>query len=83
MVVGNGESIAFELTIRAKAQVVGRTVGEVATSEGFPRSCVVAGMVTGGAVQAPRGASTFEAGMELLLVSARDDLSAKIAFFMK
>lgn len=82
MVIGSGEAIAVELTIAERSWVVGRSVSEVAADAAFPRSCVVAGMVHGGVIQAPRGASVFEAGMDLLLVSARRDLSAVTDFFL-
>jgi trk system potassium uptake protein TrkA len=83
MVLGSADAIAFELTLKKGAWVVGKTVGEVAQAPGFPRSCVVAGMSFEGVIQAPRGASTFGAGMDLLLVTARADLAATIAFFMR
>jgi len=74
---GDGETVAFEITIPDGAAVVGRAVSEIA----LPRSCVVAGMSHEGRLQAPRGASTFEAGMDVLLVAAREDLAAVIALF--
>ena len=77
MVLGQGETIAFEITISDGAAVVGKAVSEVA----FPRSCVVAGMSHGGRLQAPRGASVFEAGMAVLLVAAREDLAEVIDLF--
>jgi trk system potassium uptake protein TrkA len=77
MVLGSGETIAFEMTIPEGAAVVGRAVSEIA----LPSSCVVAGMSHEGRLQAPRGASTFEAGMDVLLVAARDDLASVIALF--
>jgi trk system potassium uptake protein TrkA len=83
MVIGSGEAIAVELTIADDSWVVGRSVSEVAASASFPRSCVVAGMVHRGAIQAPRGASVFEAGMDLLVVSSRRDLSLVIDFFLQ
>jgi trk system potassium uptake protein len=83
MVLGSGEAIAFEVTINEGSGVIGKSVSEIAARKDFPRSCVVAGMARGGSVQAPRGASIFEAGMDLLLVSARDDLEAVIAFFLR
>jgi trk system potassium uptake protein TrkA len=83
MVLGAGEAIAFELTVPDGSWVVGRSVSDVASSDGFPRSCVVAGMAHDGRIQAPRGASVFEAGMDLLLVSAREDLSALIDCFLR
>lgn len=83
MVLGTGDAIAFELTVPANAWVVGRSVSEVATARGFPRSCVIAGMAAKGAMQAPRGASVFEPRTELLLVAAREDLKITIDFFLR
>ncbi|MBX3191265.1 MAG: TrkA family potassium uptake protein [Labilithrix sp.] len=83
MVLGSGEAIAVELKIPERAWVVGRAVSEVAAHTAFPRSCVIAGMTHAGAVSAPRGASVVEAGMQLLLVTARADLPDAIAFFLR
>jgi Trk K+ transport system NAD-binding subunit len=58
-------------------------VSDVASDEGFPRSCVIAGIALEGAVQAPRGATTIEAGAQLLVVSARVDLPKTIEFFLR
>lgn len=82
MVLGSGEAIAVEITLPPGAAVVGRSVSDVAASNAFPKSCVVAGMALGGSIQSPRGASVFEAGMDILLVSARDDLRSVIDFFL-
>lgn len=83
MVLGSGEAIAVELTLPTRAWTVGKSVSEIAAHEGFPRSCVVAGMTKGGVVQAPRGASVLEGGMDLLIVSAREDLPAVVDFFLR
>lgn len=83
MVVGAGESIAFEITIPENAWVVGRQVSEVATSRAFPRSCVIASMAENGAMQAARGNMVFAARMDLLLVAAREDLRIAIDFFLQ
>jgi trk system potassium uptake protein len=83
MVLGSGEAIAVELTIPEHAWVVGKSVSEIAPHAAFPRSCVVAGMAKGGAIQSPRGASVIEAGMDLLLVSAREDLPRVVDFFLR
>ena len=83
MVLGGGESIAVELVVPADAAVVGRTVSEVAADPGFPRSCVIAGLTLDGAVMAPRGATVIAGGTELLVVSARADLSQTIGFFLR
>lgn len=82
MVLGAGESIAVEIVVPADAAVVGRAVSEVAADAGFPSSCVIAGMTLDGAVKAPRGATVIERGTELLVVSARADLSRTIEFFL-
>ena len=46
MVLGAGESIAFELVVPEGAAVAGHTVSEIAVRPGFPPSCVFAA-VTG------------------------------------
>lgn len=82
--VGNGDAVAFELELPPGAAVAGKTVSAIATSSDFPTSCVFAGMYRpGGRVEAPRGASTIEQGMTILLVARRDELSAVIDFFMR
>lgn len=82
MVLGSGEHVAFEIVVAQDARVAGQTVGALAADEGFPASCVLAGMSTGdGAIQAPRGSSVVEGGMALLLVVRRDDLGRAIEFF--
>lgn len=83
MVLGSGEAIAVELTVPEGARIVGQSVSEVATHPAFPRSCVVAGMIKEGRVHAPRGNSVFEARMDILLVSTREDLSAVIDFVLQ
>jgi trk system potassium uptake protein TrkA len=82
MVLGSG-AIAVELKVPVDARVVGRSVSDVASDAGFPRSCVIAGIALDGAVQAPRGATIIEAGAELLVVSARADLAKTIALFLQ
>lgn len=83
MVLGSGEAIAIELLVPRLSRVVGRAVSELASEEGFPRSCVIAGIALDGAVQAPRGATIIEGGSELLLVSSRADLPRTIEFFLR
>lgn len=84
MVLGAGESIAIEIVVPEDAAVVGRAVSAaVAVDAGFPGSCVIAGMtLDGAAVKAPRGATIIERGTQLLIVSARADLSRTIGFFL-
>jgi trk system potassium uptake protein TrkA len=84
MVLGAGDSVAFELTVPAGAAIVGRKVSEIASDATFPASCVFAGMSeSDGHVEAPRGNSEVRAGMNVLLVARRHDLGATIAFFMR
>jgi trk system potassium uptake protein TrkA len=83
MVLGSGEAVAVELELPPKAWVIGRAVSEIAAQPRFPRTCVIAGMTRDGEVQAPRGASVLDAGMKLLVVSARSDLAAAIEFFLR
>jgi trk system potassium uptake protein TrkA len=83
MVLGTGEAIAVELEIPGDAAVVGRTVRDAASDPRFPRSCVIASMTLAGAVQAPRGASVLDAGMEILIVTPKRDLAAAIDFFLR
>lgn len=84
MVLGSGESLAFEIVVTKDASAVGRTVMDVAADPGFPPSCVFAGMSEdGGAVEVPRGSSVITAGMALLLVVKQGDLSRTVEFFMR
>ncbi|MFT3772912.1 MAG: TrkA family potassium uptake protein [Minicystis sp.] len=83
MVLGAGESLAFEIVVPPEARVVGRTVRDIAAHSAFPPSCVFAGLSEdGGAVEVPRGSSVITAGMALLLVVRQEDLSKAIQFFM-
>ncbi|WP_437997387.1 TrkA family potassium uptake protein [Sorangium sp. So ce185] len=84
MVLGAGESVAFELDIPADAAVAGRSVSVIAGSAGFPSSCVFAGVYRpDGRVEAPRGSSIVAGGATVLLVAARDELADVIAFFLR
>jgi trk system potassium uptake protein len=83
MILGSGEAIAVEIAVPRDAWVVGRSVSEIAASPSFPRSCVVAGMTLDGTVQAPRGASVINAGVQILVVASRPDLDATVRFFLR
>lgn len=83
MILGTGEAVAVELAIADDAWVVGRSVSAIAAADSFPASCVVAGMTLNGEIHAPRGASVIEAGMQILVVSARRDLSKTIELFLR
>jgi trk system potassium uptake protein TrkA len=84
MVLGTGDAIAFELCIPERSRAVGRTVAQLASDAVFPDDCVIAGMFeANGRVVMPRGASIFTAGMNVLLVSPRKEISAVIEFFLR
>ncbi|WP_437325261.1 potassium channel family protein [Sorangium sp. So ce381] len=84
MVLGTGESVAFELDIPVDSVVAGRTVSTIAGSASFPSSCVFAGVYRpDGRVEAPRGSSVVAGGATVLLVAARDELAEVIAFFLQ
>lgn len=83
MLLGGGESVAFELTIPADAAVVGQSVSEIAAHADFPSSCVFAALFDKSGMQSPRGASVVSAEQEVLLVSRRAEMTAVVEFFMR
>jgi trk system potassium uptake protein len=75
MLLGNGESVAFEIAIPDTSRVVGRTISEIAAMAEFPKSCVFAGLYApDGSVQGPRGASVITGGMTVLIVALRNEV---------
>jgi trk system potassium uptake protein TrkA len=83
MLLGAGESIAFELTVPQTSRAAGKEVSKIATDPAFPSTCVLAGMFeASGKVQAPRGSSVVTGGMVLLLVASRAQMSDVIEFFL-
>lgn len=75
MVLGTGDSIAFEFVVPEGATVAGRTVRDIGTSPDFPRGAVIAGISDEhGAVIAPRGDSVVHGGRAVLLVARRQDV---------
>lgn len=84
MVLGKGESIAFEIVVPERASVAGKTVREVGTSEGFPRGAIIAGIApASGAVVVPRGDAKIHEGDAVLLVARREDVAAAIEFLSR
>lgn len=80
MLLGNGESVAFEVLIPEGSKVVGRTISEVAQLPEFPKSCVFAGLYEpDGTVGSPRGGSVIHGGMTVLLVALRGEVKATLA----
>ncbi len=84
MLLGNGESVAFEVLIPKTSQVVGKTISEIAGLSGFPRSCVFAGLYAAdGSVEGPRGGSEITGGMTVLLVARRDEVKQTLALLIE
>ena len=84
MLLGNGESVAFEIAIPENSAIAGRSVSDVASDPAFPRSCVFAALYRAdGTVEGPRGSSVVIGGATVLLVARRDELSRTIEFFMR
>jgi trk system potassium uptake protein TrkA len=82
MVLGRGDSIAFEIEVPETAGRVGKTVRELGAHPGFPRGALIAGIEgTDGRVTVPRGESVVSAGDVVLLVARRNDVAAAIDFF--
>lgn len=83
MLLGNGESVAFEIAIPESSPVAGRSVSDIAADPRFPRSCVFAGLYgPDGTVEGPRGSSVVAGGATVLLVARRSELKPTIEFFM-
>ena len=83
VLLGNGESVAFEIALPVESPVAGRQVQEIASDPAFPRSCVFAGLYNAdGTVEGPRGSSVVAGGATVLLVARRSELKLTIDFFM-
>jgi trk system potassium uptake protein TrkA len=83
MLLGSGESVAFEIAIPEDSRVAGRTVSDIAADPAFPASCVFAGLyLPNGAVEGPRGSSVVQGGISVLLVARRSEVSRTIDFFI-
>ena len=75
MLIGNGNAMAFEITVPAGSPVDGLTVMESVKLAGFPASCVFAALYRAdGGVEAARGSAVVHAGTTVLLVSRTDDV---------
>jgi trk system potassium uptake protein TrkA len=84
MILGRGESVAFELSVPLDSWISGNTISEIDEHPEFPTSCVFAGLVEeSGVVHAPRGSSVVNGGLTVVLVARKDELPEVIAFFMK
>jgi trk system potassium uptake protein TrkA len=84
MWVGKGDAAVFELELPMDTAFAGASVSDIAKVDGFPPSCVLAGLYDDdGRVVAPRGNSVIEPATTLLLVARRDELGDVIDFFMR
>lgn len=82
MVLGTGDSIAFEIAVPDRARNAGKTVREVGSDPAFPRGAVIAGIAASdGEVVVPRGDAVVRAGDVVLLVAHSKDVAAAIDFF--
>ena len=83
MLLGNGESVAFEVCVPEGSQVAGLPISEIANLPDFPASCVFAGLYEpDGSVQGPRGSAVIRGGMTVLLVTRRDELANAVALLI-
>ena len=79
MLLGNGNAIAFEITIPQGSAAAGKTIMELAALPGFPATCVFAALYKAdGSVEAPRGATLIVVGTTVLLVSRRDEVARAV-----
>ncbi len=84
LVVGDGQSIAFEMIVPPGATVVGQSIANLSAHPDFPPQCVIAGLfVAGKPVAKVRGSSIIEAGMGVLLVTPRAQVSEALRFFVR
>jgi len=84
MLLGNGESVAFEIMIPDTSRVIGRSIMEIAAMPEFPKSCVFAGLYApDGSVQSPRGASVIKGGMTVLIVALRNEVRQTLALLIE
>jgi trk system potassium uptake protein TrkA len=79
MLLGNGNAIAFEITLPEGSAAAGHTIMALAALPGFPSSCVVAAVYQAdGSVEAPRGSSVIQAGTTVLLVSRATEVAQAV-----
>jgi len=83
MLLGNGESVAFEVLVPPSSRVVGLSISEIANLAEFPASCVFAGLYKpDGSVEGPRGSSVIAGGMTVLLVARRDEVAKTLTLLI-
>lgn len=84
MVLGKGESIAFEFVVPERAAIAGKTLKEIGTTEGFPRGAIIAAIAPAdGPVVVPRGDAVIRGGEAVVLVARREDVATAIDFLTR
>jgi trk system potassium uptake protein len=79
MLLGNGESVAFEVALPETSPITGKTISEIASAPEFPQSCVFAGIYhADGSIEGARGSAVIHGGMTVLLVARRSELAATL-----
>ncbi len=81
MILGSGESVAFEVIVPEGAAVAGRSVRDLANDAAFPASCVFVGIGDReGSIAPARGDSVVQAAAPVILVARRDEIGAAAAY---
>lgn len=84
MVLGKGDSIAFEIVVPERAAIAGKTLREIGTMEEFPRGAIIAAIAPPGApVVVPRGDAAIRGGEAVVLVARREDVAKAIDFLTR
>jgi trk system potassium uptake protein TrkA len=74
-----GDAILFELEVKPKALVSGRTVAQVRGLPEFPRECVFIGLLDPeGRITLPDGNTVLRAGHTIILVARRAELARAV-----
>lgn len=84
MVLGKGESIAFEVIVPERAAVAGKMLREIGAAAGFPRGAIIAAIAPpDGPLIVPRGDDVIRGGESVVLVARREGVAAAIDFLTK
>lgn len=76
---GSSDIILFELPLDARSTVTGKTIADVAKSEGFPAECLFIGLIDSkGKVLLPTAQSVLKAGDTAILVAHKQHLDAAV-----
>jgi trk system potassium uptake protein len=81
MVLGSGESVAFEVMVPVDARIGGKSVRDLAADPLFPRDFVFAGVGDAkGDIAVPKGDSIVQPGAPVIVVAHRQEVGAAAAF---